>query len=163
MSENKENKAMENNNPALQRPGSVAGMSPEIIVPAEKETVNKAPLQDIDSPFKVAQWDDGKKAEEPAKADAAATAGQETATAAKAEAPAKKKSKKKKKDDAFAGLTEEEAEEEIRRQHKRRKRRAVTLVAVLAVLVAGAILLPNLLKFVAPKADNSAVNVNENV
>ena len=163
MSENKENKAMENNNSALQRPGSVAGMTPEITEPAEKEPVNKAPLQDIDSPFKVAKWDDGKNAEEPAKADAAATTEAKTTTTAKAEAPAKKKSKKKKKDDAFAGLTEEEAEEEIRRQHKRRKRRAITLVAVLAVLVAGAILLPNLLKFVAPKADNSAVNVNENV
>ena len=52
MSENKENKAMENNNQAMQRPGSAAGMSPEI--KEEKENINKAPLQDIDSPFKAA-------------------------------------------------------------------------------------------------------------
>ena len=53
MSENKENKAIENNNTPMQRPGAAA-MAPEIIEPKEKEAENKAPLQDIDSPFKSA-------------------------------------------------------------------------------------------------------------
>ena len=152
MSENKENKAMENNMP-MQRPGSQA-MSPEIIEPKEKEPENKAPLQDIDSPFKAAPENAAKAEKAPVKA--------EEAKPAEAE-PAKKKSKKSKKDDAFQGMTEEEAEEEIRRQHKRRKRRTITLVSIVAVIAAGAILLPNLLNFVAPKVDISAVNVNEKI
>ena len=62
MSENKENKAIENNNPAMQRPGSAASMTPEIVenkadeikAAGNKPAENKAPLQDIDSPFKAA-------------------------------------------------------------------------------------------------------------
>ena len=154
MSENKENKAIENNNTPMQRPGTAA-LTPEIVEPKEKEVENKAPLQDIDSPFKTVP-----ASELMAKSEDKKPAATESAAS---EAPAKKKSKKKNKDDIFQGMTEEEAEEEIRRQHKRRKRRAVTLVAVVAVLAAGAILLPNLLKFVAPKVDISAVNVNEKV
>ena len=107
MSENKENKAIENNNSALQRPGSTAGMSPEIVEPKEiketKESENKAPRQDIDSPFKAAPapliptGPLSEKKQEAVKSEAV-----------KAEDEAKKKSKKKKADN-FSGMTEEEA------------------------------------------------------
>ncbi len=153
MSENNENKAMENNNSALQRPGSAAGMSPEIVEPKEKEPENKAPLQDIDSPFKAAPVAAGDNASIPAKAEKAAV---------QPETKDKKKSRKSKKNDAFTGMTEEEAEEEINKLHKRRKRRAAVLVTIVVLLIAGGILLPNLFIFVAPKVDVSNVNVNEN-
>jgi len=153
MSENKENKANENN--LMQRPGSAA-MTPEINEPKEKESENKAPLQDLDSPFKSAPVTDV-----PAKAEESKPAAENENKAN--EEPFGKKSRKKDKKDVFQGMTEEEAEEEIRRQHKRRKRRTITLVAVVAVIAAGAILFPNLLKFVAPKIDISAINVNEKV
>ena len=155
MSDNKENKAIENN--AMQRPGSAA-MTPEITEPKEKETGNKAPLQDMVSPFKAAPV-----TEAPEKAEEIKPAQEAKSEPATKDASSKKKSKKNKKADAFQGMTEEEAEEEIRRQHKRRKRRTITLVMVVAVIAAGAILLPNLLKFVAPKVDISAINVNEQV
>lgn len=159
MSENKENKAMENNTP-MQRPGSAAAMTPEISEPKEKENDNKAPLQDIDSPFKAAPVSEvPAKAEENKPAEAEAS----KAEAAAPEVSSRKKSKKRKNNDAFKDMTEEEAEEEIRRQHKRRKRRTITLVAIVAVIAAGAILLPNLLGMIAPKVDISAVNVNEKV
>ena len=68
---------MENNNQAMQRPGSAASMTPEITESKEiKETENKAPLQDIDSPFKAVPYHVGVKenktepgkSEQPAKA-----------------------------------------------------------------------------------------------
>ena len=151
MSENNENKAMENNNSALQRPGSAAGMSPEIVESKEKEPENKAPLQDIDSPFKAAPEAAGTAAPLPEK---------QTAEAAVPEDADKKKSRKSKKNDAFTGMSEEEAEEEINKLHKRRKRRAAILVTVVVFLIAGGILLPNLLKYVAPKVDLSNIGVN---
>ncbi len=156
MSDNKENKANENN--LMQRPGSAA-MTPEISEPKEKEAENKAPLQDLDSPFKAAPVSDVPA--NPAKAEETKPAA-ENENKAKEE-PSGKKTRKKDKKDVFQGMTEEEAEEEIRRQHKRRKRRTITLVAVVAVIAAGSILFPNLLKFVAPKIDISAINVNEKV
>ena len=88
MSENKENKAMENNNPAMQRPGSAASMTPEITEAKEvKETENKAPLQDIDSPFKAVSYNAGVKENEPAKSEQPAKA--------EAASPAPKARKKK--------------------------------------------------------------------
>lgn len=156
MSDNKEKKAIENNN-AMQRPGSAA-MTPEISEPKEKNAENKAPLQDMVSPFKAAP-----EAEVSAKTEEAKPAAEAKTEDNTKDASTKNKSKKKDKNDVFQGMTEEEAEEEIRRQHKRRKRRTATLIAVVAVIAAGAILLPNLLKFVAPKVDISAINVNEQV
>ena len=149
---------MENNNQAMQRPGSAASMTPEITEAKEiKETENKAPLQDIDSPFKAVPYHVGVKenktesgkSEEPLKATAA-------------DAPALKAPKKKRKTVAYKELTEEEAEAEIAKQHRRRRTKAAIFVAIVAILVAGAILLPNLLKSIAPQVDISDVNVNEN-
>ena len=112
------------------------------------------------SPFKAAPVP-----EAPAKAEENKPASEAKAEKAENKAPeaSSKKKSKKKNNDAFREMTEEEAEEEIRRQHKRRKRRTITLVAVVAVIAAGSILFPNLLKFVAPKIDISAINVNEKV
>ena len=93
MSENKENKAMENNNQAMQRPGSAASMTPEITESKEiKETENKAPLQDIDSPFKAVPYHVGVKENktEPGKSE-------QPAKAAVTDAPAPKAPKKKRK------------------------------------------------------------------
>ena len=164
MSENKENKAIENNSPAMQRPGSAASMSPEI--KEEKETVNKAPLQDIDSPFKAApaaaKPEDDKSDKAEIKDNDPDKVSKTEKTEPEASAKTGKRSKKDKKKDAFKDMTEDEAEEAINKLHKRRRRRAVTLVTILVILIIGAILLPNLLKFVAPAKDISNVNVNEN-
>ena len=156
MSENKENKAMENNNQAMQRPGSAAGMSPEIV--ESKEPENKAPLQDIDSPFKAAPAEKNSPALLPDKKEDAVKAKPEEAKTAEV---SKKKSKKK--NDNYSDMTEEEAEAEINRLHKRRKRRAAILVTVVVLLIASGILLPNLFKFVAPKVDLSNINVDSKI
>lgn len=159
MSENKENKAMENNNQAMQRPGSAAGMSPEIV--ESKEPENKAPLQDIDSPFKAVATPAASSEPAPEKQPEAAA----KAEPAKTEEAAKQSKKKSKnqKNDKFNGMTEEEAEAEINRLHKRRKRRAAILVTVVVLLIASGILLPNLFKFVAPKVDLSNINVDSKI
>ena len=159
MSENKENKAMENNNAAMQRPGSAASMSPEIVEPKEKEkeTENKAPLQDIDSPFKAVAVPAADS--EPAPEKKAEEVKPEAAKTEEAVKETKKRTKKK-KEDSFSGMTEEEAEEEINRLHKRRKRRAATLITIVVILIIAGILLPNLFKYLAPKVDLSNINVN---
>ena len=90
MSENKENKAIENNTP-MQRPGAAA-MTPEITEPKEKEAENKAPLQDMVSPFKAAP-----EAEVPAKAEEAKPAAEAKTENNAKDASSKKKSKKNKK------------------------------------------------------------------
>ena len=156
MSDNKENKAMENSSSAMQRPGSAAGMSPEIV--EDKEPENKAPLQDIVSPFKAVATPAASSEPVPEKQPETA-AKAEPAKAEEAANQSKKKSKNQ-KNDKFSGMTEEEAEEEINRLHKRRKRRAAILVTVVVILIVSGILLPNLFKFVVPKVDLSNINVN---
>ena len=67
------------------------------------------------------------------------------------------------KKNSLGNLTGEEAEEAVTKLHKRRRKRAVVITAFIALIVIGAILLPNLLKYVTPASDSSAVNVNETV
>ena len=165
MSENKENKAIDNNSSQM-RPGAAAienAGKPEISAPAEeKEISSKAPLADLDSPFKPAPEQPETEKKEQSQPEPSEKV-ENTAAAAPAEAVKEKKSKKSKKKDDPVEMTDEEAELMILNQRKRRKRRTTVLVIVIALVLAGSILFPNLIRFYAPKVDLSAVNVNEQV
>ena len=167
MSENKENKAIDNSSSQM-RPGAAAIENvgkPEISESAEekKEISSKAPLADLDSPFKPAPEQPEAAKKEETKPAVAPEKVENTVAAAPAEPVNKMKSKKAKKQNVPVEMTEEEAELMVLKQRKRRKRRTTILVIVIALVLAGSILFPNLIKYYAPKVDLSAINVNEQV